>query len=337
MAEGILFDIAARIIESFGSRALKEIGLFWGATADQLEKLKNTVSTIQAVLLHAEEQGSVNGEVRDWLEKLEDVVYDADDLMDAFSTDYLLREMKMAKKVGIFFSKSNQTVYNLKMGHKIKAIRQKLDAIANVREFHLEERPTDIGVRASKWDDTHSYVSEDEIIGRDGDKENIITRLISDSDIKENVGIIPITGIGGLGKTTLAQCIFNDWKVDEHFQLKMWVCVSETFDDLDSEKSWCLFKQVAFENGQEPVNSREVEVGREIVEKCSGVPFVIKTMGRLLAMENSEAEWVSFKNKKLPRIKERKILNIPGLHPLCVLVAYVATKSNNAVFSLEDN
>ncbi|KAG2669692.1 hypothetical protein I3760_14G044700 [Carya illinoinensis] len=230
MAEGILFDIAARIIESFGSRALKEIGLFWGATADQLEKLKNTVSTIQAVLLHAEEQGSVNGEVRDWLEKLEDVVYDADDLMDAFSTDYLLREMKMAKKVGIFFSKSNQTVYNLKMGHKIKAIRQKLDAIANVREFHLEERPTDIGVRASKRDDTHSYVSEEEIIGRDGDKENIITRLISDSDIKENVGIIPITGIGGLGKTTLAQCIFNDWKVDEHFQLKMWVCVSETFD-----------------------------------------------------------------------------------------------------------
>ncbi|XP_035542599.1 disease resistance protein RGA2-like [Juglans regia] len=102
MAEGILFDIVARIIESLGSQALKEIRLLWGVT-DELEKLRNTVSTIQAVLLDAEEQCAVNRQVRDWLEKLKDVFYDADDLLDGFSTECLLREMitrdKMAKKV----------------------------------------------------------------------------------------------------------------------------------------------------------------------------------------------------------------------------------------------
>ncbi|KAG7946515.1 hypothetical protein I3843_14G043400 [Carya illinoinensis] len=402
MAEGTLFDIAARIIESLGSLARKEIGLFWGATADELEKLKKTVSTIQAVLLDAEVQGAVNREVREWLEKLKDVVYDADDLLDGFSVDYLLREMKMAKKVRIFFSKSNQTVYNLKMGHKIKAIRQKLDAIVNVREFHLEERLVEVkGVRARKRDDTHSFVHEHEIFGRHDDKENIKQSLLSDSDIKENVGIIPITGTGGLGKTTLAQLIFNDWKVDEHFhQLKMWVCVSDNFDvrkvvekilesargkkpefvemhtlvhnlrkeiggkkyllvlddvwnedvekwdqlkevlgigasgsrilittrsakvaritqtmepyslvGLDSKNSWCLFKRVAFENGLEPVNSRKVEVGKEIVEKCLGVPLVIKTIGRLLSLEDSEAGWLSFKNNSLPIINKHDILS----------------------------
>ncbi|KAF5447765.1 hypothetical protein F2P56_033289 [Juglans regia] len=233
MAEAILFNVAARIIESLGSLALKQIGLLWGIT-DELEKLKNTVSTIQAVLLDAEEQWAMNRQVRDWLEKLKDVFYDVDDLLDGFSTECLLREMmtrdKMAKKVRIFFSKSNPLVYDLKMGHKIKAIRQKLDAIANDRKFHLEERPAEIRVSARKRDDTHSYVPDANVIGREDDKKEIIKRLLSDSDIKENVGILPITGIGGLGKTTLAQFIFNDLKVDKHFQLKMWVCVSDNFD-----------------------------------------------------------------------------------------------------------
>uniref|UniRef100_A0A803NX27 NB-ARC domain-containing protein n=1 Tax=Cannabis sativa TaxID=3483 RepID=A0A803NX27_CANSA len=33
-----------------------------------------------------------------------------------------------------------------------------------------------------------------------------------------------------LGRTTLAQCVFDDERVKEHFKLKMWVCVSEDFD-----------------------------------------------------------------------------------------------------------
>jgi hypothetical protein len=102
MAEGVLFSVAEGIIGKLGPLAFKEIKLLWGVK-DELEKLKNTVSAIQAVLLDAEEQQVGSHAVADWLKKLEDAMYEADNLLDDFSTESLRREMmsrdKMAKEV----------------------------------------------------------------------------------------------------------------------------------------------------------------------------------------------------------------------------------------------
>jgi hypothetical protein len=99
MAEVVLFDIAASIIKSSGSLALQQIGLLWGFK-DELKKLKNTVSTIQAVLLDAEEQQAHNHAVKDWLGKLKDAMYEADDLLDDFSTELLRRQVMVGDNKG---------------------------------------------------------------------------------------------------------------------------------------------------------------------------------------------------------------------------------------------
>ena len=46
----------------------------------------------------------------------------------------------------------------------------------------------------------------------------------------QSVCVIPIIGIGGFRKTTLAKLVFNNKRMDDLFPLKMWVCISDDFD-----------------------------------------------------------------------------------------------------------
>ncbi|KAF2307981.1 hypothetical protein GH714_034050 [Hevea brasiliensis] len=102
--------------------------------------------TVKAVLLDAEEKQVSNNDVRVWLIKLKDVLYDAEDVLDEFECETQRKQLlklygSTTKKVGRFFSSSNPLAFSFKMSHKIKQIREQLDEIASHKaKFHLNER-----------------------------------------------------------------------------------------------------------------------------------------------------------------------------------------------------
>ncbi|XP_030965242.1 putative disease resistance protein RGA3 [Quercus lobata] len=250
MAEGMLLAVAQKITEDLGSWAFQEIGSLWDVEAG-LENIKNTVSTIQAVLQDAAEQQSRSHQVKDWLEKLKDAVYEVDDLLGEFYTEALRRggiTGNITKKVRDFFSTdSNPVVFRVQMSRKINAMKQKLNAIAEDRKmFHLKEYHVEPPVRMDR-EETHSFVANVKVIGREDDKEAII-RLLLERNNEENVSIVPIVGIGGLGKTTLAQFVYNDKNIKEHFELKMWICISDVFDVK------MIIQKIISATGMEPVD-----------------------------------------------------------------------------------
>ncbi|KAG5227232.1 disease resistance protein [Salix suchowensis] len=77
------------------------------------------------------------------------------------------------------------------------------------------------------WRITSSLVNKKEIYGRDKEKEELISTLLANSD---DLSVYAIHGMGGLGKTTLAQLVYTDASVEGHFDLRIWVCVSDDFD-----------------------------------------------------------------------------------------------------------
>ncbi|XVF37647.1 hypothetical protein REPUB_Repub20aG0027600 [Reevesia pubescens] len=234
MAEGMLFDLAGKALDAVASSAIQELGLAWGFK-EEINKLSQTASFIKAGLREAEVQhNNNNGQITLWLKELKHVLYDVDDLLDDFSTEALRRNILtgnvMVKEVRLFFSKSNKLAYSLKMGHRVKAIREKLDAIAAVRsKFQFSDHPVEPPIELKERDHTHSFVLAEEIIGRGDDKKKIVELLLEPKPDK-HVSIVPIEGIVGIGKTTLAKMVFDDEKVAKHFELKLWVCVSVKFE-----------------------------------------------------------------------------------------------------------
>ncbi|KAM1625961.1 hypothetical protein FF1_014353 [Malus domestica] len=238
----LAFPLASRLIEKLTSIASEEICLAWGVKAD-LQKLGYTMSIIKDVLLDAEEKQKHNKQLRSWLQQLNDVFLDAEDLLDEFECEALRRQVVRGsgttRKVRRFFSRSNPVAFRLRVGHEIKDIRERLHELKDDKNFsdlrtvhhhpHLGDH-----VRGNR-NTTHSFVRASEVIGRETEKNEIVDLLMVRGDDHQggdnrNVSIIPIVGLGGLGKTTLAKLVYNDERLVGSFELRMWQYVSVDFD-----------------------------------------------------------------------------------------------------------
>nr|TKS04706.1 NBS-LRR resistance protein RGH2 [Populus alba] len=292
MAEGVLFSIAEEIINTLGSLTAQEVALWWGLK-DQLRKLNDTVTSIKAVIQDAEEQAQKkNHQIEDWLMKLREAVYDAEDLLDDFSTQVLRKQLMAGKRVSrevrLFFSRSNQFVYGLRMGHRVEALRERLDGIEiDSKKFNFDVRGEETASLTTIREQTTS--SEPEItVGRESEKKTVRTFLMN-SNYEHNVSVISVVGMGGLGKTTLAQHVFNDEQVKAQFGVRLWVSVSGSFDVRKIikgavDESWELFRRKAFPQGQESGHVDE-RIRKEIVGRCCGVPLVIKAIASDFGMK----------------------------------------------------
>ena len=229
------------VLHNLSSLIQKEIRLFMDFEQD-FKSISSLLTTIKATLEDAEEKqftDPVHGKaIKDWLLKLKDVAYVLDDILDECATKALELEYKGSK--GGLHGKvqssclcslhPKQISFRYKIAKKMKSTRERLNEIAAERNnFHLTKIVRENKSGVLDWRQTTSIISQPQVYGREKDEERIVSFLVNDALGYEDLSVYPIVGLGGLGKTTLAQLIFNHERVVKHFEPRIWVCVSEDF------------------------------------------------------------------------------------------------------------
>ncbi|PRQ57389.1 putative P-loop containing nucleoside triphosphate hydrolase, leucine-rich repeat domain, L [Rosa chinensis] len=100
------------------------------------------------------------------------------------------------------------------------------------RRRNVFEMEASAGYRVSQTIASTSLVEDSGVCGRDEEKETLTKLLLSNDESGDKMSVIPIVGMGGIGKTTRAQLLYNDVRVAQHFDIQAWACVSEKFDVL---------------------------------------------------------------------------------------------------------
>jgi hypothetical protein len=283
MAELLLGAVLPVLVEKLLSQDLLDFARRYKGLGKKLGNWKETLSGIQALLDDAEEKQHTNRAVKRWLDDLRDLAYDVEDILDEFDTEALLCKLRGENQGST--SKVRNLIpacctgltphalkINIRLESKITDITDRFNVLV-MQETNLRLKETADGKSHRKTGTVlapTSLVTEPHIYGRDEDKEAVLELLLSEKCSDAQLSVIPIRGMGGIGKTTLAKFVFHDKKVQSFFDLKAWACVSEDFDAIRVTKT--ILASVTSENcGDNDLNLLQVK----LKETLKGKKFLV--------------------------------------------------------------
>ncbi|MED6108119.1 hypothetical protein PIB30_020565 [Stylosanthes scabra] len=367
-----------------------------------LRSLEECLYDVRPVLDDAEHKQFTDKRVKKWLADLHDALYFADDLLDELSTKIVTATPRDPGFSSYFSSVVDSSIEGCR---DLENIVQRLESLVARKKYFRLRESAEVDMLSWRTPSTSLVVSSD-IFGREKDKEEIIKLLSADTCQAESpFTVIPIWGMGGIGKTTLAQLVYSDAEVVKNFDTRVWVCVAENSDPvhvtrtiigaIDScpcsmdnfdvlqtklkdkligkkfllvlddvwhggQRTWeNLLKPFQYgNNGSKILLTTRIEkvastfaatsqhyrldllsdedcwsvflkhssistnleqyatlepIGRNIVEKCKGLPLAVKTLGGLLRNKSDVGDWKKILESKIWELPEDESEIVPAL------------------------
>ncbi|XP_034568358.1 putative disease resistance protein RGA3 isoform X2 [Setaria viridis] len=251
----ILDALAPYVKKLISDMAQEEVSMLLGVSGE-IEKQEGNIEGLKAFLADAERRRITDQSVQRWVRKLKDAMYDATDIIDLCQLEAAdkrrgsTEERSSVKKkvsVGCFqplLLCMRNPVFAHKIGTRIKELNQRLDGIhkeADRFNFSINlgsnPEPRKLTDTERSMQKTTSEFNESAIAGEkiEQDTRELAQLLISGG--LHDMKVVSIVGTGGMGKTTLAQKIFNEVTIQEHFKVKVWLSITQHFDEIELLKT----------------------------------------------------------------------------------------------------
>ncbi|CAN6876659.1 unnamed protein product [Brassica oleracea] len=191
---------------------------------EHVSDLERQIRKLQSLLKDADAKKHENEVVRNFLEDVKDIVYDAEDIIESF----LLKESSGDKKGIKRFSRF--LVNRRDISIDIEGIAKRMsEVVADMQSFGIKEIMNDgrsLSLKErQRIRQTFPKSSEKGLVGVEESVEELVGHLVEN----DNIQVFSISGMGGIGKTTLARQVFHHDIVRRHFDGFAWVCVSKEF------------------------------------------------------------------------------------------------------------
>ncbi|KAL9282800.1 putative virus X resistance protein-like, coiled-coil [Arabidopsis thaliana] len=200
----------------------------------QLDGLKRQLRSLQSLLKDADAKKHGSDRVRNFLEDVKDLVFDAEDIIESYVLNKLRGKgkakgvKKHVRRLACFLTDRH------KVASDIEGITKRIsEVIGEMQSFGIQQiidggRSLSLQERQRVQREirqTYPDSSESDLVGVEQSVEELVGHLV-ENDIYQ---VVSISGMGGIGKTTLARQVFHHDLVRRHFDGFAWVCVSQQF------------------------------------------------------------------------------------------------------------
>ncbi|CAN6995886.1 unnamed protein product, partial [Brassica rapa subsp. trilocularis] len=197
---------------------------------EKVDDLKCQMRMLQSLLKDADAK-KYESVVRNFLEDVKDTVFDAEDIIESF----LLKELSGNQKgiKGRVKRLSCFLVDRRGLSMDIEGITKRMaKVVGQMQSFGIQQiiyRSPSLQERQREIQQTYPMGSQKDLVGVEQSVKELVGHLVEN----DNIQVVSISGMGGIGKTTLARQVFHHDIVRSHFDGFAWICVSQDCKRMD--------------------------------------------------------------------------------------------------------
>uniref|UniRef100_A0A8R7TB59 NB-ARC domain-containing protein n=1 Tax=Triticum urartu TaxID=4572 RepID=A0A8R7TB59_TRIUA len=165
--------------------------------------------------------------VKEWRDDVREMAYDMENCIDDFMRHCRVDDAKAGFiKITARRIKKLRLRQRLRIAHRMEELKTlAIEANARRERYNIDDwKPASGPVRVDPRLKA-VYKEAETLVGIDGPREEVATRLL---DSRKKLKVVSIFGFGGLGKTTLAKQVYD--KISSQFDCKAFLSVSQRPD-----------------------------------------------------------------------------------------------------------